>query len=286
MSGKCDIQQLIQTPSVNKTTNKGKNMNSPNPSSSNLYSLNRTYSGLFGYGGTNGDILPFEISRNYNTQFLDDASAPYNHNATLGGGLIALLILYALVIFIGQICFLVMFPFELSWTITNCLHGFVTGIYLHWIKGSPNFYEPGNVLGGLTFWEQLSLSSASSLTPSANSCSQSRSKTIVNDVGRREPTHAKNVDTNSTDKKEVDIRAYDGSIEVNERYSNPKLVLLLTPTLLTYAACHLSKYDPILSSINGFIWLTCTIPKMPFMHGVRIMGINRTVGIDDEKKKR
>lgn len=61
-------------------------------------------------------------------------------------------------------------------------------------------------------------------------------------------------------------------------------VLLVVPTLLTYLACHCCDYDPLLSSINIVVWLVLMLAKLPQMIGVRLFGINRTPGIDDEGK--
>ena len=34
-------------------------------------------------------------------------------------------------------------------------------------------------------------------------------------------------------------------------------------------------------AINVGVWSVVMIPKLPFMNGVRLFGINRTAGIDD-----
>mmetsp|Transcript_67544 Transcript_67544/g.152859 ORF Transcript_67544/g.152859 Transcript_67544/m.152859 type:complete len:174 (+) Transcript_67544:187-708(+) len=39
-------------------------------------------------------------------------------------------------------------------TVTNLLHGVFTFALLHWVKGSPDFYDQG-VYNGLTLWEQI-----------------------------------------------------------------------------------------------------------------------------------
>ena len=58
-------------------------------------------------------------------------------------------------------------------------------------------------------------------------------------------------------------------------------LLLAVPTLLTYAACHFAAYDPLLCLFNATLWIVAILAKLPMMNGVRIFGINRTVGIDD-----
>jgi hypothetical protein len=60
-----------------------------------------------------------------------------------------------------------------------------------------------------------------------------------------------------------------------------RCLLLLVPTLLTYAACLQCQYQPEFCIINSVSWMIAILAKLPFMNGVRIFGINRTVGIDD-----
>uniref|UniRef100_A0A7S4JZS7 ORM1-like protein 3 n=2 Tax=Odontella aurita TaxID=265563 RepID=A0A7S4JZS7_9STRA len=113
----------------------------------------RTYSGLYGQGGPNStdqsgnvtpDLLPFELSRNRNTDWIDTGT-PF------------LLVTYLLLVFAGEAAMCAIVPFRTSWTVSNVVHGLVTYVYLHWIKGSPNFYEQGE-MNAMTFWEQLSSS--------------------------------------------------------------------------------------------------------------------------------
>jgi hypothetical protein len=58
--------------------------------------------------------------------------------------------------------------------------------------------------------------------------------------------------------------------------------LLLVPTVLTYAACVQCQYNAMACSINVASWVVVLVAKLPAMKGVRIFGINRTVGIDDD----
>jgi len=128
----------------------------------NSADIPRTYSGLFGTGGElthqtpSSDLLPFELKRNLST----DYSSMYS-----------LLFTYITLIVLGELTVLLAFPvlfpvsFASSWTYTNVLHGTVTLIFLHWIKGSPNYYEQGE-LNAMTLWEQLSSSPDSSLRSS------------------------------------------------------------------------------------------------------------------------
>jgi hypothetical protein len=102
-------------------------------------------------------------------------------------------------------------------------------IFLHWLKGSPNFYDHGE-LNALTLWEQLSCSPES------------------------------NVVANQT-----------------------KQVLILIPTLLCYLGCKFGGWDNYaLCAINLLVWFVCVVAKMEGMHGVRLFGFNRTIGIDDD----
>eukprot|EP00816_Leptocylindrus_hargravesii_P003468 CAMPEP_0196810734 /NCGR_PEP_ID=MMETSP1362-20130617/13453_1 /TAXON_ID=163516 /ORGANISM="Leptocylindrus danicus, Strain CCMP1856" /LENGTH=211 /DNA_ID=CAMNT_0042185859 /DNA_START=107 /DNA_END=742 /DNA_ORIENTATION=+ len=178
----------------------------------------RSYSGQFGRGGdaNEGDLLPFELSRNRNTEWI----------ANGGTGLLAS---YLVIIGMFELAVCGFIPFATSWTVTNLAHGFFTVMYLHWIKGSPNFYDQ-NEMNGMTVWEQL-----------------------------------------------------DGA---EPAYTPKKRAAMIIPTVLCYLACHFADYDLNLSMYNVSCWFVCIIAKMPFMHGVRLLGINRTVGIDDDSRMR
>jgi hypothetical protein len=56
---------------------------------------------------------------------------------------------------------------------------------------------------------------------------------------------------------------------------------MLVPTVLTWVACYAADYKPFHIIVNVSIFLICIIAKMPQMHGVRILGINSTPGIDN-----
>lgn len=105
----------------------------------NSRDIPRTYSGLYGEGN---DLLPFELTRNPNTEWLTNAS----------GWL--LLCTYMSVIFMCHLIILTFFEWNLAWTVTHSIHFVITMMYIHWIKGSPNFYEQGE-MNGMTLWEQL-----------------------------------------------------------------------------------------------------------------------------------
>jgi hypothetical protein len=173
------------------------------------------------------NLFTFELTRNLNTEWLMDTDARHK------GKLTPLLITYISSILLGQIFNSIVFPAHISWTVTNVAHGFITMLYLHWIKGSPNFCDVSGsgAMNGLTTWEQL---------------------------------------------------YHPGYVaENNKRFSDSKLVLLVVPTILCYVGCAFSSYDRTCCVINVIVWVICIIAKMPFMHGVRILGINSTVGIDD-----
>ena len=57
--------------------------------------------------------------------------------------------------------------------------------------------------------------------------------------------------------------------------------MCVVPTLLAHASCHVAGYQSEYVLINVGVWAMVMLPKMPFMNGVRILGINRTAGIDD-----
>ena len=64
-----------------------------------------------------------------------------------------------------------------------------------------------------------------------------------------------------------------------------KRVLTTVPSVLCYAACHFSDYDYTVCVVNGVLWSIAMLQKLPFMNGVRLFGINRTIGIDDFQGK-
>jgi len=214
---------------------------SPPPTRTRLDSkeIPRTYSGLYGTGGELthqtpcSDLLPFELSRNINTDWLK--CAPSENDGLNTMTISSLLFTYLFIIAVIEIVILAL-PFVAislasSWTYTNIVHGIITIICFHWIKGSPNWYEQGE-LNAMTLWEQLNSSPDSSYTL---------------------------------------------------RYS--KQMLFVVPTLLCYMACHFSRYEKGLSFVNFLIWIVCIVAKLDWMHGKRLLGINRTIGIDDDTRK-
>ena len=58
---------------------------------------------------------------------------------------------------------------------------------------------------------------------------------------------------------------------------------MVVPCMLCWLACHVADYKPpMLVALNIVLWIASLCPKMPFMNGVRLFGINATTGIDDE----
>ncbi len=226
----------------------------------NSREIPRTYSGLYGIGGPldldihnnnnhntsnpnlnviqTSHLLPFELSTNLNTNWLYSyPSTDLHHNNTnhLRNNITSTSLLWLYISFIMFIEFaLVVLPLpiiqshmELSFTFTNIIHGVVTIIFLHWLKGSPNFYDHGE-LNALTLWEQLSCSPES------------------------------NIVANQT-----------------------KQVLIIIPTLLCYLGCKFVNWEKWICLLNLGVWFVCIVAKMENMHGVRLFGVNRTIGIDD-----
>lgn len=58
-------------------------------------------------------------------------------------------------------------------------------------------------------------------------------------------------------------------------------VLCVVPTFLALASCYIAKFEFLYVMMNVGMWAVLMLPKMPLMNGVRILGINRTTGIDD-----
>jgi len=70
-------------------------------------------------------------------------------------------------------------------------------------------------------------------------------------------------------------------LEGRSHILNVKRTLFVVPTVLCYAACHFSNYSYAVCVTNVCLWIAQIIGKLPIMNGVRIFGINRTAGIDD-----
>lgn len=70
-------------------------------------------------------------------------------------------------------------------------------------------------------------------------------------------------------------------IDAGVPWTATKKFLMLIPTVLTWIACYAADYKPFYIIVNVAIFAICIIAKMPQMHGVRILGINSTPGIDN-----
>mmetsp|Transcript_24593 Transcript_24593/g.67892 ORF Transcript_24593/g.67892 Transcript_24593/m.67892 type:complete len:238 (+) Transcript_24593:391-1104(+) len=71
-------------------------------------------------------------------------------------------------------------------------------------------------------------------------------------------------------------------LEGRSQILNVKRSLFVVPTVLCYAACHFSNYSYDVCVTNVILWIVQIAGKLPIMNGVRIFGINRTAGIDDD----
>jgi hypothetical protein len=70
-------------------------------------------------------------------------------------------------------------------------------------------------------------------------------------------------------------------IDAGVPWTQTKKFLMLIPTVLTWIACYTANFKPFYIIVNLAIFLICIIAKLPEMHGVRILGINSTPGIDN-----
>mmetsp|Transcript_86171 Transcript_86171/g.248837 ORF Transcript_86171/g.248837 Transcript_86171/m.248837 type:complete len:248 (-) Transcript_86171:135-878(-) len=189
--------------------------NTPNRQRVNSRDIPRSYSGM--YGQADGDLLPFELARNWHTDWLERPEFLLLY--VVGIVLVQFLVLATMDTFVGRD----VVPLFWSWTVTNAIHCLVSLICLHWSKGS--YFDDQGEMAAMTLWEQL----------------EGRPKTV-----------------------------------------HIKRFLTIVPTLLCYAACSFSNYEYNACVINGILWTIHVLAKLPVMNGVRIFGINRTTGIDDE----
>jgi hypothetical protein len=190
------------------------NCSTPNRPRINSRDIPRSYSGLYGQG--DGDLLPFELARNWHTDWLEN------------GGVLLLATYLGCVLIVQMVVAAVLenatsVALYWSWTITNAVHCLLTTIYLHWLKGS--LFDEQGEMAAMTLWEQL----------------EGRHNTVL-----------------------------------------VKRTLTIVPCLLCYAACQFSEYDWNVCLWNVVLWSIHIVAKLPTMNGVRIFGINRTTGIDDD----
>ncbi|KAL7478738.1 hypothetical protein ACHAW6_004491 [Cyclotella cf. meneghiniana] len=196
---------------------------------------------VFHHYQAGSDLLPFELSRNRNTDWI-----------AAGGP--ALLLTYIFIVLVVLLTFLAFIPEpQVAWTLTNFVHMLVTLMYLHWIKGNPADYMDGTQgeMNAMTLWEQIIS------TPATHSYNSSA-------LGK-----------NSSKKK-------GGHVMIEGRANGSgRDVLVVIPTLLALASCYVSNFATYYAIPNVIVWAIVMLPKVPFMNGVRILGINRTAGIDD-----
>ena len=237
----------------------------PSPISASLF---RTYSGQFGTGGpaqSPGGLLPLELSLNRNADWIDRAGYP-------------LLAVYVGIILGIELALLLpplAVPFGTSWTVTNVLHGAVSVTYLHWIKGSPDHLSGQGEMNGMTTWEQL-VWRGSGGTPSGGEGRRRRRRGNGNGGGKWIGGGGEG------DGGDCGV-CYDdggGCGEVLCDRRNQTAALRIVPTVLCHFACWASSYEPVPCGVNLAVWLVCVVAKLDRMRGVRLFGINRTVGVD------
>ena len=240
----------------------------------NSKEIPRTYSGLYGAGagsfdegeegddndGTNNtnllspprmkpsgvsNLLPFELSHNRNTDWI-----------AAGGPALLLTYISTIVIFLLTFLAFITEP-KNAWALINLSHGISTLVYLHWIKGNPADYMDGTQgeMNAMTTWEQIVSK------PTMHVYTNKKIDTNQNKIESSSPIRG--TFTNAVKK----LRSRD--------------VLYVVPSLLAHASCHVAKYEYHYVLINLGVWAVVMLPKLPFMNGVRIFGINRTCGIDD-----
>ena len=201
------------------------------------------------------NLLPFELSRNRNTDWMSE-----------GGP--SLLSFYLLLILVALLTFLAFVPEpKLAWTLTNLAHAIITMVYLHWIKGNPADYMDGSAgeLNAMTFWEQVV------------------SKPAIYHLDTRSRTNSESSSGSSYyphEQRYNNIGARQRITLVIKKLRS-RDVLCVVPTILAHASCHVAKYQSEYVMVNLGVWSVVMLPKMPFMNGVRLFGINRTIGIDD-----
>jgi hypothetical protein len=211
-----------------------------------------------GGGGGAGIISPPRVKSSVRHNTHQSNLLPFelsrNRNTDwIAAGGPALLVTYVSVILVFLLTFLA-FVTEprVAWAMANVAHGLVSMVYLHWIKGNPADYMDGTQgeMNAMTCWEQIvskpaaHMHGGSATTPSSHASARSRVTSAIKKLRSRD-------------------------------------VLCVVPTLLAHASCHVAGYQSEYVLINVGVWAVVMLPKMPFMNGVRILGINRTAGIDD-----
>ena len=243
VSGHGSVGPSIPSLSGDTNTNSG---NNTNEISGNRLPAPRTTHNY--KAGSN--LLPFELSRNRNTDWIAE-----------GGP--SLLLFYFLLVFVVLLTFLAFVPEpKLAWTLTNIAHAVSTMVYLHWIKGNPADYMDGTQgeMNAMTCWEQIV------------------SKPAIHHLDTRARTYS---DASAGSYTMDQYLGFRQKLTMSIKKLRSRDVLCVIPTLLAHASCHVAKYQSEYVLVNVGVWAVIMLPKMPFMNGVRLFGINRTIGIDD-----
>jgi hypothetical protein len=119
--------------------------NTPQRPRINSRDIPRSYSGLYGQGGD--DLLPFELARNWHTDWLE------NGGLLLLGAYLGMIFIFQVVVTAILDAYEVPSPLYWSWTVTNAVHCVLTVVYLHWLKGS--LFDEQGEMSAMTLWEQL-----------------------------------------------------------------------------------------------------------------------------------
>jgi hypothetical protein len=239
------------------------NASANNRSRLNSKEIPRSYSGLYGAGAP--PMPPDDCNNVIQSPPRVKSSVHHAHQSNLlpfelsrnrntdwiAAGGPALLVTYVSVILVFLLTFLA-FVTEprAAWAMANVSHGLVSMVYLHWIKGNPADYMDGTQgeMNAMTCWEQIVSKPAVRAHIAPSTHDRHRCPSRITSAIRK-------------------LRSRD--------------VLCVVPTLLAHASCHVAGYRFEYVLINVGVWAMVMLPKLPFMNGVRILGINRTAGIDD-----
>ncbi|KAL3777088.1 hypothetical protein ACHAW5_003057 [Stephanodiscus triporus] len=239
------------------------NVSANNRSRLNSKEIPRSYSGLYGAGAppmppddSNNVIqspprVKSSVHHAHQSNLLPFELSRNRNTDWIAAGGPALLVTYVSVILVFLLTFLA-FVTEprAAWAMANVSHGLVSMVYLHWIKGNPADYMDGTQgeMNAMTCWEQIVSKPAVRVHNAASAHDRHRCTSRITSAIRK-------------------LRSRD--------------VLCVVPTLLAHASCHVAGYRFEYVLINVGVWAMVMLPKLPFMNGVRILGINRTAGIDD-----
>lgn len=166
-----------------------------------------------------------------------------------------------------------------TWTITNAIHLLLTIVYIHWLKGSFLLVDEQGELNGMTVWEQLEATASVTTTSTAATSSNANSRSTASFL------HSTTTNSSYNNNNNNNKLLYPTDHNNNNNNSWALAVrrtLFTVPTVLAYTACVSCQFDSFTCTMNILLWSIAIMAKLPFMNGVRIFGINRTAGIDDE----